>query len=198
MTLYDDLELKPDCSFEDIKQQYRTLARQHHPDLGGDEEKFKRIKFAYEILSDPDLRKQYDETKTTSAPINKRSEAIQELASIFNNIMPNFDPNTNTNLINLMTEEVGRVMVRVLADITSCENYIQKLEVVNRKIKTKNNEDNILESFIAQQIDWRNRDLEIFKKRLDIVNIMMDILKNYEYGFLELMNEVMETETKIQ
>ena len=198
MTLYDELDLNPDCSFEDIKHQYRTLAKQHHPDLGGDEEKFKRIKFAYEILSDPELRKQYDETKTTSAPVNKRNEAIQELASIFNSIMPNFDPNTNANLINIMNEEVNRVMIKILADIAMCEQYIQKLDVVNRKIKTKNDDDNILASFVSQQIEWRNKDLEIFKKRLDIVNIMLDILNNYEYGFLELMNEVMETETKIQ
>ena len=76
MTLYDDLELQPDCSFEDIKHQYRTLAKKHHPDLGGDAEVFKRIKFAYEVLSDPDRRKQYDETKTTTGSINIRIEAI--------------------------------------------------------------------------------------------------------------------------
>ena len=66
MTLYDELELSPSCSMEDIKQQYRTLASVHHPDKGGDEERFKRIKFSYEVLSDSARRKQYDETKTTN------------------------------------------------------------------------------------------------------------------------------------
>lgn len=189
MTLYEELELTPDCSFEDIKQQYRTLARIHHPDLGGDEEKFKRIKFAYEVLSDPKSRKQYDETKTTTGPINKRTEAIQELANIFNNIMANFD--VNNNLIHLMNEEVNRVIVRIHADITMCETYISKLETVSDKVKVKNqNEDNIIESFVNQQIEWRKKDLEIFKTRLEITNIMMDILNNYEYGFLELFNEI--------
>lgn len=189
MTLYEELELTPDCSFEDIKQQYRTLARIHHPDLGGDEEKFKRIKFAYEVLSDPESRKQYDETKTTTGPINKRTEAIQELANIFNNIMANFD--VNNNLIHLMNEEVNRVIVRVHADITMCEKYISKLETVSEKVKVKNqNEDNIIESFVNQQIEWRKKDLEVFKTRLEITNIMIDILNNYEYGFLELINEI--------
>ena len=188
MTLYDELELQPDCSFEDIKQQYRTLAMKYHPDHGGDIEKFKRIKFAYEVLSDTDRRKQYDENKTTSEPINLRTEAIQELANVFNNIIGNFDP--NNNLIALMNEEVARISIRIHADISICQKYIDKLETVKTKLKVKNNEDNIIESFISQQIEWKLKDMDIFNKRLEIVNIMADLLNNYEYGFLELINEL--------
>jgi curved DNA-binding protein CbpA len=195
MTLYEELNLTPDCSFEEVKQQYRILARIHHPDLGGDEEKFKRIKLAYEILSDPESRKQYDETKTTSQPIVKRTEAIQELANIFNRLMANFDSNSNTNLIQMMHEEILRARLHVLADIAKCESYIKNLETVNNKVKVKDDSDgNIIESFVKQQIEWRNRDLDVFKMRLEITDIMTDILNNYDYGFLELFHELV-TET---
>lgn len=197
MTLYEELNLTPDCSFEEIKQQYRILARIHHPDLGGDEEKFKRIKFAYEILSDPKTREQYDETKSTNQPIIKRTEAIQELANIFNSIMANFDPNSNANLISLMNDEVARVNLRVVTDINTCEKYISKLETVNNKIKVKDtNEDNIIESFVNQQIEWRKKDLDVFKTRLEIITIMLEILNNYEYGFLELINQLQESSSE--
>ena len=125
MTLYDELELSPHCTTEDIKQQYRYLASRHHPDHGGDVEKFKRIKLAYEVLSDPERRKEYDENKTTSTPVNTKSEAIQELASIFNRIMPTFDPNSGSNLIELMNQDVGRATVKIHADIAQCEKYIK-------------------------------------------------------------------------
>ena len=58
---YDILGVKKDASEDDIKRAFRRLARKHHPDAGGDEEKFKEINEAYEVLSDAEKRKQYDQ-----------------------------------------------------------------------------------------------------------------------------------------
>ncbi|ORM39430.1 DnaJ -like protein [Babesia sp. Xinjiang] len=58
---YKTLELSRDCSESEIKKAYRKLAIKHHPDKGGDPEKFKEISRAYEVLSDPEKRRIYDE-----------------------------------------------------------------------------------------------------------------------------------------
>ncbi|MBD2134544.1 MULTISPECIES: J domain-containing protein [unclassified Sphaerospermopsis] len=62
---YEILGVTKEASSEEIKKVYRRLARQYHPDLNpGDkeaEEKFKTIGEAYEILSDPSRRSQYDQ-----------------------------------------------------------------------------------------------------------------------------------------
>jgi curved DNA-binding protein len=61
---YQILGVSPDASEKDIKQAYRKLARQHHPDVNpGDksaEEKFKEINEAYQALSNAEQRKKYD------------------------------------------------------------------------------------------------------------------------------------------
>lgn len=59
--LYDILNIPKDASIDDIKKGFKKLAVKHHPDKGGDEEKFKEIAKAYEILSDENKRKQYDQ-----------------------------------------------------------------------------------------------------------------------------------------
>lgn len=57
---YDILGVKKSASADEIKKAFRRLARKHHPDAGGDEETFKEINEAYEVLSDPEKKKQYD------------------------------------------------------------------------------------------------------------------------------------------
>ena len=63
--LYEVLGVSKSASQDEIKKAYRKLARKHHPDSNpGDaeaEERFKELQDAYDVLSDPDKRKQYDQ-----------------------------------------------------------------------------------------------------------------------------------------
>jgi molecular chaperone DnaJ len=60
--LYDVLGVGKDASEGELKKAYHKLALQHHPDKGGDPEKFKEIQQAHAILSEPDKRRMYDMT----------------------------------------------------------------------------------------------------------------------------------------
>lgn len=59
--LYTVLGVEKSAGPDEIKKAYRKLAMKEHPDKGGDPEKFKAIQKSYEILSDPEKRKLYDE-----------------------------------------------------------------------------------------------------------------------------------------
>ncbi len=59
---YTILGIPRNASQDEVKKAYRKLAHQHHPDKqGGNEAKFKEINEAYQVLSDPRKRSQYDQ-----------------------------------------------------------------------------------------------------------------------------------------
>jgi curved DNA-binding protein len=63
-SLYETLEVAENASADEIKKAYRKLARKYHPDVNKDpqaEDKFKEINAAYEVLSNPEKKQQYDQ-----------------------------------------------------------------------------------------------------------------------------------------
>lgn len=65
MNPYEILGVEKSASKDDIKRAFRKKAHQHHPDKGGDPEKFKEINAAYQILNDDQKRQQFDQFGTT-------------------------------------------------------------------------------------------------------------------------------------
>jgi curved DNA-binding protein CbpA len=68
--LYKLLGLSRDASQDDVQQAHRKLIREYHPDVNPDnhsaEERFKEIQQAYEVLSNPEKRREYDKRFHTS------------------------------------------------------------------------------------------------------------------------------------
>lgn len=60
MSHYNTLGVNSTSTQEEIKKAYRNLSKQHHPDMGGDDAKFKEVSSAYSVLGDTEKRKQYD------------------------------------------------------------------------------------------------------------------------------------------
>jgi len=66
-SLYDVLGVPKNASQDEIKKAYRKLVREVHPDRNpGNEDRFKEVQGAYDVLSDPDKRKQYDVIGSTN------------------------------------------------------------------------------------------------------------------------------------
>src|SRR5216117_1036885 len=68
---YQVLGVPKNASAAEIKKTYRRLAQQHHPDRNRGnkdaEDRFKEISAAYDVLGDPEKRKQYDQVREMAA-----------------------------------------------------------------------------------------------------------------------------------
>ncbi|GKY93696.1 hypothetical protein MPSEU_000336800 [Mayamaea pseudoterrestris] len=67
---YTTLGVSKNASDQEITKAYRKLCLKHHPDKGGDEETFKQVSEAYQVLGDPEQRKMYDAYGTTGNNYN--------------------------------------------------------------------------------------------------------------------------------
>src|SRR5215210_8736269 len=79
---YGLLDVARTATDDDVRKAYRRLARKHHPDANPDdphaEERFKEIQQAYETLSNPKRRRDYDER---SRPSPQRRAASPRVAT---------------------------------------------------------------------------------------------------------------------
>lgn len=79
MNHYETLGIAENASQDDIKKAYKKLAMTHHPDRGGDTKYFQSLSEAYEILSDPQKRREYDSSRNGSPFININTGNIHDI-----------------------------------------------------------------------------------------------------------------------
>ena len=180
-TLYEELELLPTCTADEIKQKYRTLAQMHHPDKGGSEDKFKRIKLAYEILSDPVKRSHYDSTGEHYEEAGIENEVLNRLANMISHHTQQINPELD-DLILKMNLDIYDAQRNTTSAINECENTIRKLNIVSKKIKLKKEGENFLQAIVERKIIHTQTELAGHKRTMIVFIKMLDILENYHYS----------------
>jgi len=119
---YKILELDNNCSEEDIKKQYKILAMKYHPDKGGDEEKFKDVSEAYQILIDSNKRENYNNN------INNKLNSVMDANDLFkaffsgsNNNIFNYRESLSTNKSNI---NINHLFNNLSMNINNVDNNI--------------------------------------------------------------------------
>lgn len=133
---YDILEITKNASQDDVKKAYRKKVLVCHPDKGGDSEVFKKIQQAYEVLSNNDERKKYDELEDF-----RKNDFTQfpHFKNIFENMkkgfpFPSFEQflnrktkdltiNIEVTLEDLCQRKVKNVTYKTLHPCSCCSNF---------------------------------------------------------------------------
>lgn len=83
MDPFKTLNVSESASLDEIKSAYRKLASKNHPDRGGDTRLFQEIQGAYDTLSDPEKRANYDMQKNMQSPFAGNYNPFQDFVNQF-------------------------------------------------------------------------------------------------------------------
>lgn len=162
---YKTLRVKETATTEQIKKAYYLQSKTYHPDVNSDagaEKRFKEISEAYAILSDPEKRKEFDETGT----IAKKQNEMGELLNYFNSRILNYIIG-NLGLDDLQKYDIVETVKDVIRiDIGDAQRELKeitknktKLSAFISRINHSSESDFIINGFesILQQVEFSEK-----------------------------------------
>ena len=186
MNPYEILGLSPNATLDEIRTRYKQLANLHHPDKGGDENTFKNISLAYNILSDPIKKQSYDTQGIFFTDSLMYSEAKDVLLKLFNEKINSHNPDHEDLILSMKNEAVNK-KDHLFKQLEGCNIIIAKLNKVKGKIKQKKKAENFLEAFVENGLLNCKHDLKVFTRGIQIYDYVLLILNNYHYSDLDWM-----------
>jgi curved DNA-binding protein CbpA len=180
--LYATLRTDPKADDEAIKAAFRKAAARTHPDReGGSNTAFQEVQKAYEVLSDPKRRAQYDETGEIGGNSDIRQQAVENLARMLVATSDAVDDVATTDIRALMLASVRDTMKAAKADIAKCQRQISRRQAVIDRVTKNDGGENLLTSVLAADKKRLERSIEQIEEQLKVMDTMIELLEDYSY-----------------
>jgi len=181
-TLYQILGVRKNASAADLKKAHRDLARLHHPDLGGNPEKFMEIDRAYKTLRDKTRRKLYDETGEidSKSVLSEMDQMRSIMGHVYSQMLSNgsaFDG--RISVIDLFRKVMKQNRTDFREKLASYKDINTKLEDVMETISYEGEKENIFARITADHIAKNQITIDELRHNIKIAGLALDELQNY-------------------
>jgi curved DNA-binding protein CbpA len=194
MSPYEILGIGRDASKFDIERVYAKLARDHHPDRGGDRDDFEAIKLCYETLIDDAKRKRFDQTGVIGHdPVDTTTARMMHLITeVFNGVVgkmvadhrvPHAE-DVRAHILETLRQskkQVGDAVARMEKTKAAIEKCSGRFEVKVPLIGT--DEESMLNTMVRQQIANFAKGIEAAKRDLKIQEEAIAFLDRFGFRF---------------
>lgn len=182
--LYKILGVGADATDDDIRRAYRRRAMIIHPDRNAGLDKgFVALQKAYDVLSDEESRKYYDETGQVKDHHKPEDKIRSELISLFTMLLDTTPDLETTNLVDVGVRQINQNISAIRDEIRKNEKLIKRTKKAKNRMKRKSDKPNLFEALL----DERLRNIEININKLnDVIKTHEKIkaeLEDYEYSF---------------
>jgi curved DNA-binding protein CbpA len=196
---YDVLGLERSAATSAVKTAYRKRVRTAHPDRGGDPDEFLIIVRAFDVLSDPDARRMFDETGVVDPDAAKRlrEEVAVVLADMFDaavrTAVDTGLPLDGVDFIDMMSQAVRSNAEDADLQVRRIAGEVAALDALKLRIKRHDDRDNMFAARIDEQIAAKADEQATLRRRVHVFEIAVVELGNYE-SEIELIS-ALETES---
>jgi DnaJ-class molecular chaperone len=184
--LYDVLGVSDDASPAQVKAAFRKKAMSSHPDAGGDAEAFQRLKAAYDVLSDEETRRHYDETGET--PDDQAAGRGEEerfrvlLGDLLITLISQAGAPEFTDILGETQEAIALQIKAVDRQMVEFSHLSARLAEVMRRLRGPEKED-LVSSLLQERLTDLEKKIKLtrgFKRRLVK---LQEALGRYQYDF---------------
>lgn len=181
MNPYEALGVSRDATPEEIEAAFRRSAKQHHPDTGGDAEKFVEAGKAISLLRDPDRRKRYDQSGDEEN-FDISFLPLQEIAKVFQTMIMNDGVDFVQTDIVLGVKQVLQAQILSVSDtITNLTRMEAKVETAIKRIKPTGKKKNRIKPMLTWQLGQIKLSLEAKERHRQVLLDAMAILQDHTY-----------------
>jgi len=176
---YETLGVSKDATQAEIKKAYRRKTRENHPDVNDTtSDDMAAINVAYEVLSDAERRKNYDETgRDNVAPYMQMAKAtvVQKTLHWLQT------QDEKGDLITFLTNDLNNDMNNVLENKKRGEAIIAKLKNALSRVIYEGDEKDIITEALENQIKHIENQLSSVEGDITKINIALKIVHSYKY-----------------
>lgn len=203
MNLYQILELNNNANLNEIKKQYKKLCLKYHPDKNGDKDKFILINQAYEILSNDETRKIYDdnnnnnEFKETFSDllkiINEKYHLMDFIIKIFGS-WDNFRGNFHDNYL-ILFEELKKNNPDFKIIFTSLFKKQNKKEIIESETESEEYIQQSFKKYYKNKKEKTLLDIEI-TININFEERYLGKIKEIEYYYIEIKDNIIKKKSR--
>ena len=184
--LYDTLGLHRDAPISEVRKAYRRAAKKAHPDTGGSREKFSIVKTAYDVLSDPDRRKEYDETgKFGEKVVEDKARKAMELAcatveEVINAIGERNNP-FSFDVIGDASRHLNEKKRQHEQQLLAFERIIKCRRGFSKRFSAKKGKENIISLMMDNTTRDREKQMDALRINIEVAEMAIAIINDHRF-----------------
>ena len=183
--LYEILGISSNATLEDIKFAFKQKAKIYHPDIPetGDEKQFILIKKAFDILSNPSTKKQYDKTGYVQ---QDKEDLIANAYHVISVSLQEFIKQNNIenriNILDLMVKNCVSKINNFKKMLDTLEKKRMLMVILKRRFRKKKSDgNNQFQSIINELLQSIKEEMAQLQSQIEIYKYVKKILTEYDY-----------------